>query len=82
MTIQLEEKATGSGITVSGYIEVQSLPYAYDQGAEAKPDDIESAPVVWCLTPPLRVVARSGGIGRGILHPTLWMSEDDRSLAK
>ena len=64
----LEEKATGSGITVDGYVKVQSLPYAYDQGAEAKPDDIESASVVWCLPPPLRVVSRSGGVGCGILH--------------
>ena len=37
----------GSGMTVDGYVKVQSLPYAYDQGAEAEPDDIQSAPVVW-----------------------------------
>ena len=47
---------------------VQSIPYAYDQGAEAKPDDIESAPVVWCFPPPLWAAVRGGGIGRGILH--------------
>ena len=33
---QLEEKATGFGVTPDRYVEVQSAPYAYDQGAEAK----------------------------------------------
>ena len=42
----LDEKATGGGVTFGGYIEVQSAPYAYDQGAEAKRDDSKSAPLI------------------------------------
>ena len=42
----LKEKATGSGVTFTGYVEVQSAPYAYDQGTEAKRDDPKSAPLV------------------------------------
>jgi hypothetical protein len=47
---------------------VQSAPYAYDQGAEAKPDDPESTPLRWFCHHPRWEEARSGGIGRRILH--------------
>ena len=42
----LDEKATGSGVTFGGYVEVQSAPYAYDQGTEAYREDPESAPLL------------------------------------
>ena len=42
----LGEKATGGGVTFGGYAEVQSAPYAYDQGAEAKREDPKSAPLL------------------------------------
>ena len=64
----LEEKATGIGITFLRYIKVHSVPYAYDQGAEAKRDDPESAPEAWFFPPAFWKVARSGGSGRGIVH--------------
>ena len=51
-----------------GYVKVQSLPYAYDHGAEAKPDDPGSALVVWFLPPLLWVAVRSNGIGPRIIH--------------
>jgi hypothetical protein len=66
---QLEKKATCGGITFDGYIKVQSAPYAYDQGADAKQDDPESAPLLWFCHPQIRRVARSGSISRKILHP-------------
>ena len=44
---QVEEKATGVGVTSAGYVEVQSAPYAYDHGAGAKRDDCKSAPPLW-----------------------------------
>ena len=50
------------------FIPCKSNCYAYDQGAEAKPDDPRSAPVVWFLPPLLWVAVRSNGIGPGIIH--------------
>ena len=65
--IHLEEKATSIGVTSGGYVKVQSIPCAYDQGAEAKQDDPESAPLVWFWHPHLLGVA-SSDIGRRIPH--------------
>ena len=42
----LGEKATGGGVTFGGYVEVQSAPYAYDQGAGAYREDPKSAPLL------------------------------------
>ena len=42
----LSEKATGGSVTFGGYIEVQSAPYAYDQGAEAYREDPKCAPLL------------------------------------
>ena len=42
----LGEKATGGGVTFGGYVEVQSAPYTYDQGAEAYREDPKSAPLL------------------------------------
>ena len=64
----LEEKAMGVGVMSGGYVKVQSIPCAYDQGAEAKQDDPESAPLVWFWHPYLWGVARSSGIGCRIPH--------------
>ena len=64
----LDEKATGSGVTFGGYVEVDSAPYAYDQGAEAKRGDPKSAPLLWFCHPLIRGVARSGSISCRILH--------------
>jgi hypothetical protein len=47
----LEEKATGVAMTSGGYVKVQSAPYAYDQGADAKRNDPESAPLSWLFYP-------------------------------
>ena len=65
---QLEEKATGAGVTSDGYIEVQSAPYAYDQGAEAKRDDPNGAPLLWFCHPYIWGVASSGSTVYKILH--------------
>ena len=75
----LEEKATGGGVTSGWYVKVQSAPYAYDQGAETKEDDPESAPLLWFFHPQIWDVARSGAIGRRILHLFLWIGKDSRS---
>jgi len=64
----LEEKATGGGVSSSGYVKVQSTPYAYEQGAEAKREDPESAPPSWLCFPQIWGVAGSGGISRRIIH--------------
>ena len=63
-----DEKRTGSSVTSGGYVKVRVVPRAYDQGAEAKRDDPESAPLLWFWHPHSWGVARSGGIGRKILH--------------
>ena len=47
---------------------MQSTPYADDQGAEAEPYDPKSAPLLWLPHPQIWGVARSGDIGRRILH--------------
>ena len=49
----LDEEATDNGITVGGYIKLQSIPCEYEQAAEAKQDDPKSAPEVWFFPPPL-----------------------------
>ena len=56
-------KATGSSASSDGYVEVESAPYAYDQGAEAEGDDSIRAPLLWFSLPQIRGVARRGGIG-------------------
>ena len=55
-------------MTSDGYVKVQSAPYAYNQRAEAKQDDPESAPLLWLSHPQVWGVARSGGTGRRVLH--------------
>src|SRR5258706_7834512 len=43
--INLDETATGDGVTSGGYADVHSAPYAYDHGAEAKRDDPKRTPL-------------------------------------
>ena len=64
----LEEKTTGDSVTSFGYVEVQSAPYTYDQGAGAKRDNSKRAPPLWFGLPVIWGVARSCGIGCKILH--------------
>ena len=64
----VESKPTYGGVTSGGCTKVQTAPCAYEQRAEAKRDDPESAPLRWFWHPNWRGVARSGGIGRRILH--------------
>ena len=64
----MEEKAPCLGVALGGNVEVQSAPYADDQGAEAKRDDPESAPQLWFFHPQIWGIARSGGIGCRIIH--------------
>ena len=42
----VEEKPTDRGATSGGYVKVQIVPCSYDQRAEAKRDDPESAPLL------------------------------------
>ena len=49
--IHLEDSAKADGAASGGYVEVQSAPYAYDQGAEAKRDDSKSTPLLWFSHP-------------------------------
>ena len=42
----VEEKPKFSGVTSGGYVKVQIIPCAYDQRAQAKRDDPESAPLL------------------------------------
>ena len=64
----LEENVTGEGVTSDGYVEVQSAPYAYDQGTEAKRDDPKSSSLVWLSHPLILGVTRSRSITSRILH--------------
>ena len=64
----LDEKATGDSVTFGRYVEVQSAPYAYDQGAGAKRGDPKGAPLLWFSHPPIWGVARIGNISCRILH--------------
>ena len=64
----LDENATSDGVTSDGYVKVQSAPYAYDQGAEAKRDDPKSTPLLWFSHPLIWGVARSGSICCKIFH--------------
>jgi len=64
----MEEKATGGSVSSDRYAEVNGIPYAYNQGVEAKHDDPESAPPSWFCFPRKWGVPRSGGIGRRIIH--------------
>ena len=64
----LDEKATGVGVALGGYIEVQSAPYAYDQGAVAKRDDPKCTPLLWFFHPLIRGVAGTGSTSCRILH--------------
>ena len=47
----LDEEAAGDGVTFGGYVEMQSAPYAYDNGAEAKRDDPKCPPLLWFSHP-------------------------------
>ena len=58
----------GGSITSDGYVEVQSAPYTYDQGAEAKPNDPIGAPLLWFSLPQIRGVAWRGDIGCKVTH--------------
>ena len=64
----VESKPTYGGVTSGRCTKVQTAPCADEQRAEAKRDDPESAPLRWFWHPNWRGVARSGGIGRRILH--------------
>ena len=64
----MEEKATGVGVTIDGYIKVQSTPYAYDRGAEAQREDPQSTPLLGFSHPLIWGVARSDSISRRVVH--------------
>ena len=65
---RLKENTTGGSVTTGGYVKVQSAPYAYDQGAEAKGENPKRGPLLWFSYPQIRRVAWGGGIGCRILH--------------
>ena len=69
----LEEKATDGGVTSGGYVEVQSAPYAYEQGAEAEGENPKRGSLVGFSYPQIRRIAGSGRIGCMGLH--LFMSQ-------
>jgi len=50
-------------VTRGGYVEVQSTPYAYDQGGEAEKDGAKRATLHRFSRPQIRGVAGSGGTG-------------------
>ena len=64
----LEEKPTGGSVTSGGYVEVQSAPYAYDNGGEADGEDSKRSPLLGLSNPQIRRIARSGSIGCRVLH--------------
>ncbi len=65
---KMKEKATGGGVSLDGYVKVQSAPYAYDHGAKAKGNDPKSAPLLRFCHPPYWGVGRSGSISCRTLH--------------
>jgi hypothetical protein len=64
----LKEKATDGGVTYGGYVKVQSIPHAYDQGGQAEGDDAKGAPLLWFSHPQIWGVAGSSGIGCSVPH--------------
>ena len=55
-------------MTSDRYVEVQSAPYAYDQGAETEGENPKCGSPVGFSYPQIRRVAGSGGIGCRVLH--------------
>ena len=64
----MKDNATGGSVTPGGYVEVQSTPYAYDQGAEAEGENPKCGSLVGCSYPQIRRIAGSSGIGCRVLH--------------
>ena len=56
-----KQKAIGAALACDGYVEVQSVPYTYDNGAEAEGEDPKCVPLLRTFNPQKRRVAWSDG---------------------
>jgi len=64
----MKEQAINAALACDGYVEVQSAPYTYDNGAEAEGEDPVRVPLLWTFNPQKRRIARNDGSDGRIFH--------------